>query len=114
MDPPKPKFVVVVDTAATYCRGFVINSDYPPFVKEFRTELKSSYAQILLVEHGFLSWDSLVDCTGIYTFTLVDLAVSRYVGRLTANCAQAVQEAVVASDTIKAKTQNMITGLPLP
>ncbi len=114
MEPPKPKFVVVVDTAATYCRGLVINSDYPPFVRDFRTDLKSSYAVILLAEHNFLSWDSFVDCTGIYTFTQMDLAVSRYVGRVTANCAQAVQDAVVCSDTIKPKTQNMITGLALP
>ena len=114
MEPPKPKFVVIVDISAQYFRGFVINREYPPFVKKYQTHLQVCFAAITLAEHGFLWIDSLVDCTQIYTFGWTDLAAAQYAGVLSTNGAEAVQKAVALSDTIKPKTQNMIAGLVLP
>lgn len=114
MNPPKPKFVVVIDATSLSFRGFVINSAYPPFVQNVRPALQTRYAPILMTGHAFLHHDSFIDCTDILTFAPGDIASARRVGRLTRGCATAVQIAVSNSDTIKIKTQNIISGMPLP
>lgn len=69
---PKSKFVVVAYVDIGIPHGFLINSIVNKYVRN-QDHLFQCQAQVIGVEHPFLSHDSWVDCQDLYQFTITEL-----------------------------------------
>jgi len=102
---PKDKFVVVacLDNSVPY--GFFINSLIGNYIQK-RPLLLVCEARILQAEHSFLAYDSWVDCTGIYAYTVSEL--QNYRGTLSPNGVQVVMNSVAKCSTLTRRYKRMI------
>lgn len=68
INPPKRKFYVIAALEPPTL-GFFINSNINPYIKR-RRELAAAQVRVLKADHGFLTYDSWLDCSDVHTFPL--------------------------------------------
>lgn len=105
--PAKFKYVVVVYVTASYCLGFLINSETPRFVSS-QPELYPCMVDIRSDQHSFLRYDSVVDCMAPFTFPLQDL--TDYRGEVEAGTQQAILRAVEICPRLRRGHRRAILG----
>jgi hypothetical protein len=69
--PPHRKYYVIT-CLEPLVLGFFINSEINQYVQK-RPRLLAAQIPVLQTEHGFLSYDSWLDCSDVHTFTLAYL-----------------------------------------
>ena len=65
--PPHNKYYVIVSLEPLVL-GVFINSEVNAYIKR-RPALLNAQVKVLQIEHGFLTYDSWLDCSDVHTFT---------------------------------------------
>ncbi len=113
-NPPKPKFIIVTSTPpnASYVQGLFINSELNEFQQ--KPELEPCFVIVPVVDHPFLSYDSLAACGDVYTFTHAQLDAGRWCGRITPETAEAIRRGALACPILKRGHKRVFEALTLP
>lgn len=111
--PHKDKFLVVA-YAAPILGLLVINSEIPEYIQK-RSPLKQCEVKIDVASHGFLAYDSYIDCQQVITSLTKDHMekqllndMSRLKGMIAESVREQVIAAVKACEKLKPREKNRV------